>query len=132
MSEQNLTNSGGVPPERKERRVTPRLEARGVARIIRDDDAMRVGVEGKLRDVSAIGVGVDLPIELDLCEHVKIRLINDVQRFHCEVRGVVRHVTAVGDRFHIGFDLFTRLTPRQVYLLKTTLPVDDVGEAGWI
>ncbi|MEX0717050.1 MAG: PilZ domain-containing protein [Planctomycetaceae bacterium] len=131
MAKKQPEKPGGGPP-RKERRVTPRLRARGIARVIRDDDVMRVGVEGKLRDISTGGIGAEFPVELDLDEHVKLRLINDVQRFECETRGVVRHVTAVGNAFYVGVELFARLTPRQVGLLKTTLPVDDTGEAGLV
>lgn len=124
--------SGSGDRPQKERRTTPRLRARGVVRVLRDSDVLRTGIEGKLRDVSAIGVGVDLPVELEIGEHVKVRLINDVQRFECEVRGVVCHVTPAIDRFFVGISLFTRLTPRQVSQLKTTLPMDDAGQPGWV
>jgi hypothetical protein len=77
------------------------------------------GIDAKLRDVSTAGVGVLMNSPLEQNEQIKLQLCNEIQRFEKEIRGTVRHITPWEDgQYLIGIELFTRLTPREVLLLK--------------
>jgi hypothetical protein len=118
-----------------DRRTAPRFCARAVAMIYRDDDAMRKGIPVKLHDISAAGLGLTLPdVSLDLLEQVKIRLQNDVQRFDREVRGIVRHISALPDgQYRVGIELTSRLTPLEVSLLTIRpLTGENDGNSTWV
>lgn len=105
-----------------ERRFLVRYPVKGSALVLRDSDVMRVGCEANLVNVSIGGLGLDSPIPLNLNEQVKILVTNAVQRITKEVRGVVRHVTPAGDgRYRVGVELYGRLTPLEVSLLRMGL-----------
>lgn len=102
-----------------ERRFMLRYPSRGAAVVLRDNDVMRLGIEGKLRDISSNGVGLLMPEPLTVGESIKVVLRNEIQKIERKVRGVVRHVTQQPDgRYLIGLELYCRLTPLDVSLLR--------------
>ena len=118
--------------ERPERRLRLRYWAGATALVIRDSDKMRLGIEASLADVSSVGLGLSMTAPLDINEQVKIQLKNDVQKVAKEVRGVVRHATQRDDgTFQVGVELFSRLTPLEVLLLRMGIR-DDSQEKGKI
>lgn len=116
------------PPDLPERRLMVRYPSTAGATVLRDSDAMRVGTEAKLHDVSIGGIGLTLKTDIPgIGEQIKVRLVNQIQRIEKEVRGVVRHVTPRDDgTFQIGLELYVRLTPLEVSLLKMSLPSGQV------
>lgn len=130
---ENSTFSADVAED--DRRGNTRYRARAKATIYRDTDAMRTGSPADTHDISVGGLGLlmkESPPDLD--EVIKIRLVNEIQRFDREVRGYVRHVTKTDDDFYrIGVELLTRLTPLEVSLLRLTC---DTGlgnnDSGWV
>jgi PilZ domain len=118
-----------------DRRTTPRFCARAIATIYRDCDTMRKGIPVKLHNISVAGLGLTVEdAELELLEQVKVRLQNDVQRFDREVRGIVRHISALNDgTFRLGIELTSRLTPLEVSLLKVRpLTGENDGNSTWV
>ena len=119
------SESNAEPPEASSARVhgrTPRSPGEPRAAIYRDGDVMRWGIEGDLDDVSISAIGKILDDPMDLGEQIKVTLINDLQKVRKEVRGVVRQVTRLDDgRHQIDVELFTRLTPLEISLLKMGL-----------
>ena len=106
-----------------------RYPAKASTTVIRETDAMRAGLDAVLKDVSPTGIGVVLPIALAVNESVKIRLVNQIQRFERETRGTVRHVTQCDDgAYHIGIELSLRLTPLDVSLLRMGIPRETKAE----
>ena len=116
----------------RDRRFMVRYPSKAGATIIRESDMMRGGIAGRLTDVTAAGVGLRCGLELPMDETVKIQLQNDVQRFHKEVRGIIRHCTSVDEEFQIGIELLNRLTPLEVSLLRMGLAGNQLPESGWI
>ncbi len=109
-----------------ERRLIPRFPSRSIAVVLRDSDLMRLGITGRVIDISVVGVGIVLPEPLEVGEQIKMRLKNEIQRFERETRGFVRHVTPRDDgTFQIGVSLQLRLTPFEVSLLKLASPGGD-------
>jgi hypothetical protein len=105
------------------------------ALVIRETDAMRDGVRGMLRDVSMAKLVVGLPAELPPGEQIKIRLRNLVQRFRKEARGVVRNIEPDkqrADEYLIEVDLYTRLTPLEVSLLRMGIRDDSQRRTRWM
>ena len=97
-------------------------------------DAMRDGIRGLLREVSMGRLVVGLPDEIPQGEQIKIRLRNLVQRFRKEVRGVVRSAgpdEQRADEFLIEIDLYTRLTPLEVSLLRMGIRDDTRWRPRW-
>ena len=115
-----------------DRRLVPRCAANAWARLLRENDLMRTGIEGMLVEVSMMGLGLRLPTPLLVREQIKVELFNPVQRFATTVRGTIRHVTEESDpenegTYRIGIKLFTPLTPREVILLRLGLPKKKDG-----
>ncbi|MEX0726813.1 MAG: PilZ domain-containing protein [Planctomycetaceae bacterium] len=119
------------PPESnagQPRGRTPRSPGEPKAAIYRDTDVMRWGIEGDLYEVSISGIGMILDDPMTIGEQIKVTLINDLQKVRKEVRGVVRQVTLLDDgRHQIGVELFTRLTPLEMSLLKMGLNRKKAG-----
>jgi hypothetical protein len=108
-----------------DRRAMPRYFSKGKVRVLRETDAMRSGLAGRMHDVSVSGVGFCIPAELEIGENVRVELSNELQRFKKEVRGIVRHVTPQPDgEFYIGMELRSRLTPPEVELMRSHRPAD--------
>jgi hypothetical protein len=106
------------PTEPDDGRLTRRYESRAKAVVVQ----MRTEHPALLHNVSVTGLGLSLEVELDLDEQVKVRLINEVQRFEKEVRGKVRRVSATSDgRFFCGVELYTRLTPLDISHARTNI-----------
>ena len=80
---------------------------------------MRAGYDAVLRGVSASQLILEGPPGLNLQDQIKIRLHHVVQRFDKEVRGLVRQIEPIGGQLErITVELFTRLTPIEVSVLK--------------
>jgi len=116
--------------EEPERRFMIRYPSNSDVTLLRDSDKMRTGVDAKLENVSVTGIGILTPISLEINEHLKLRLRNEIQRFDKVVRGTVRHCTVVGEKeYLVGIELIVRLTPLEVSFLKMgqsgALPGDE-------
>lgn len=119
-----------------DRRSLERSPSRATALIFRDTDAMRTGVAAAVHDLSSAGVGLVTTTPLETGEQIRLRLENLIQRIQRDVRGVVRHVTEQPHgRFRIGVELYTRLSPLDLCLLKSPLAAaggDDSPGPAWI
>jgi len=112
-------------PTGPSRRMMPRRPTKGVARVLRETDHMRLGIIARAYDISVGGIGIIISEELDLKEQVKIELRNDIQRFTKTVRGIVRHKRPRKDGgFVVGIEFYLRLTPLEVSLMQTRYPID--------
>ncbi len=121
--------SGSAPnfhvPQDDDRRDLHRNTGKAFVTLYRDSDVMRNGIPGTLKDISAAGIGLELDQTLEHGEQLKIRLQNIVQRFDREVRGLVRHVDELPEgRYLVGIELYTRLLPRDVQMLKVLIDND--------
>ena len=116
MTDESPTDEGN------EKRLTPRYQSTSRAVVVRESDKMRTGFSVTLHNISVGGVGFCSAVELDVGEDLKLRIVNEVQRIEREVRGKVRRVSAVdGGDFFCGVELYTRLTPLDVSLLRTNI-----------
>ncbi len=99
------------------------------ARVIREADMMRGGYDAALRGVSASNLVLEGPPGLKLQDQIKIKLHHVVQRFDKEVRGLVRQIEPIdANTERIKVDLFTRLTPIEVSVLKMGIEIEG-GQA---
>jgi hypothetical protein len=106
--------------------------ASATARIIRESDMMRAGYDAVLREVAAEKLVLEGPPGLALQDQLKIKLHHLVQRFDKEVRGLVRQIEPVDAQTErITVELFTRLTPVEVSVLKMGLDVGGGAEKRW-
>ncbi len=102
-----------------ERRALVRSLAKSSVTVFRQTDLVRAGVEGRLRDITVCGLGLVLPVALQVGELIELELRNEIQRLQKKASGIVRHVTPMDDgRFLVGVELRVRLTPLEVSLLK--------------
>ena len=88
MSDAEKTPSN--PPASKGPQPAPRRSASTTARIVREMDMMRVGIDAVLRSASTSQLVLEGPPGLKLQDQIKIHLHHVVQRFEKEVRGLVR------------------------------------------
>lgn len=103
-------------------RFTQRYKSHATAVIVRETDQMRTGIPATLHNVSVGGVGFSIETELEIDEQIKIRLVNQIQRFEKEVRGKVRRVSPTKEgTFFCGVELYTRLTPLDITLVRTNI-----------
>ena len=108
-----------------QRRFMLRYPSSSGALVIRETDHMRTGIEAALKNVSLTGLGLMMQEPLSLNEQIKVRVRNEIQRVQKEVRGIVRHVTPRDDvGWYIGVELYSRLTPLEVGLLRMGLRRD--------
>ncbi|HXY33202.1 MAG TPA: hypothetical protein VEI07_03180 [Planctomycetaceae bacterium] len=104
----------------------PKPTGSTTARIIRETDMMRAGHDAVLRGVSASELVLEGPPGLNLQDQIKIKLHHVVQRFDKEVRGLVRRIEPIDAQFErITVELFTRLTPIEVSVLKMGIDVSS-------
>jgi hypothetical protein len=115
-----MANDIHPPPEPDpDKRQIPRATGNAQAIVYRDSDVMRLGLKGILKDISPTGLGIVIPESLNVNEHIKLALINEIQRINIDTRGVVRHVSSDDNgQFQVGVELFTRLAPLDLSLLK--------------
>ncbi len=102
--------------------------------ILRDSDVMRVGMRVSLQTVCASALGIISPVPMHFGEQLKVRLSNEIQRFCTELRGVVRRMELGEDgRYLIGIELFSRLMPLDVMMLRR-IGFDDSMYSGkvWV
>jgi hypothetical protein len=118
------------PGERRELRL--RHLGRAETLVLRDCDAMRIGLRVGLQTICAAALGIISPVPFNAGEQIKIRLRNDVQRFATEMRGAVRNQEPTGDgNFLVGIELFSRLMPLDVMMLRRA-GINDVTYVGKI
>ena len=112
----------------------PRSLTRAKATVILEDDPMRTGCPAQIYDLAISRLGLQMESPPEVGEMIKVRLENEIQRIEREVRGIVREVTAIGDHLcRVRIELFVRLTPRDVLLLKSPFSDDDVEDGSlWI
>lgn len=104
---------------RKDRRSYQRHLGHAEVYVIRDTDVMRDGVQVRLENISAAGMGILSPVPFRVDEQLKFRLRNEVQRFSANLRGIVRWMEPKGDGSYLcGIELFTRLMPFDVMMLR--------------
>lgn len=112
-----------------DRRTMPRYPSRASARLIRENDAMRTGIAGRLIDVSVAGLGIRTEAQLKQGEEVRIELSNPTQRFKKDVRGIVVYSNTLDEKtFQIGIELHSRLTPPEVQQLRSNRPDDPTED----
>jgi transcription termination factor NusB len=93
---------------------------------------MRSGYDAVLRGVATEKLMLEGPPGLALQDQLKIKLHHLVQRFDKEVRGVVRQIEPIDAQSErITVDLFTRLTPVEVSVLKMGLDAAGGTEKRW-
>ncbi len=113
-------------PATPQPQAAPRRTAGATARIIREMDMMRAGLDAVLRDVSAGQLVLEGPPGLKVQDQIKIKLHHIVQRFEKEVRGLVRKIEPMDAQSErLTVELFTRLTPVEVGVLKMGIDVDQ-------
>ncbi len=111
----------------EDRQPPPRCFAATGARVMRDTDAMRLGIDAAVFAISTDGVGIRIGTQLGIGEIVQIELKHDLQRIKREVRGIVRSIEpAFRERFDVTIEFQMRLTPLEVSLLKSSYDAD-----GW-
>lgn len=120
--------SENIPEDQSYERSTNRHRSFTKVSIVRDSDIMQFGLKGDLKDVSQSGLGILLDEALEIGEQVKIDVEHIVQRFKKQVRGIVRHVNESESKYRIGIELFTRLNPSDVSILKMGAPKDEDDE----
>jgi hypothetical protein len=112
---------------------TRRRKASTTAQITREGDMMRAGVDGVLIDMSIESVTLEAHGKFAPGDQLKIRLQNIVQRCEKEVRGAVRKAEpAVEGSMLVTIELFTRLTPLEMSLLKMGVARSDDDSQKWI
>lgn len=123
-------------PQAPKKTVTPAARKRGtVAQIVLESDMMRSGSDALLLDISTGFLTLRSPGKFAPDDQIKIRLRNDVQRCQKETRGTIRTVdTSEDGSSTFVVELFTRLTPLEVSMLKMGVGLPDVGESGskWV
>jgi PilZ domain len=99
--------------------------------LIRDADAMRIGLRVGLKRISAAGLAVVSPVALPVGEQIKVRLRHEIQRLVAEIRGAVRSVTETNDgRYLTEIELYSRLLPLDVIMLRRSGATDSVRVIG--
>lgn len=131
MSENDPPESDSI--DKNYERATNRHSSYTRVVVVRDTDVMQFGLKGDLKDVSPFGLGIELDEPLSIGEQIKIEVEHVVQRFKKQVRGIVRHVhTTEQGQSRIGIELFTRLTPLDVSILKMGASKDDDQQSQWL
>jgi hypothetical protein len=137
-SERPLIEPFNVDAEHEPRPPVRRTRLRHLGKaetlIMRDADAMRVGLCVKLGSIRAAEIEVISTVPLRINEQVKIRLRNDVQRITAELRGAARSITLRDDgAYLIRLELFTRLMPLDVMSLRRAGVTDaELIEKIWV
>jgi hypothetical protein len=120
-------------PAAQEPKARSRRTASTTARVIREMDMMRAGIDAVLREVSAGQLVLEGPPGLKLQDQIKIKLQHVVQRLEKEVRGLVRRIEPIDAQSErITVELFTRLTPVEVGVLKMGIDVADNAGPRWV
>ncbi len=130
IADPELSQADLVPVEHPYRRM--RHLGRAETIVLRDCDAMRIGLRVGLQTICASALGIISPVALRVGEQIKVRLRNDVQRFATEMRGAVRQQEPTGDgKFFVGIELYSRLLPLDVMMLRRA-GIHDVSYVGKI
>jgi hypothetical protein len=96
----------------EERRRHQRRPARASVQLVRESDALRKGIPATLVDVSVSGVGLTSHVPFTAGERVSVRLVNEIQRYCREIRGVIRWTSEIEQgTYRLGIELGTRLSP---------------------
>ena len=130
-----MADESSEAPKPEPRRALGYSSLGARALVIRETDAMRDGIRGLLREVSMARLVVGLPQALPAGEQINLRLRNLVQRFRKEARGIVRLAEPDkerADEYLIEVELFTRLTPLEVSLLRMGIRDNTQREPRWM
>jgi hypothetical protein len=120
-------------PTAKKSSPQPKRSASATARIIRETDMMRSGLDAVVRGVTPTELVVEGSPGLKVQDQIKIHLRHVVQRFEKEVRGLVRKVEPLdAESERVTVELFTRLTPVEVGVLKMGIDASDGSEPRWV
>lgn len=112
-----------------DRRFYQRHLGRGRVIVYRDSDVMRQGLDADLDDISVAGARISLRGPLQVGEPVRLRLLNEVQRFEREIRAIVRWLRPLDDvRYQIGLELLARLNSLDLQMLRRAGMQDAHGE----
>lgn len=132
MSEPNPAPEGAPAPQDPGTRREPKAST--TAKIMRENDLMRLTIDARVLDISAAFVSLRAANGFHVSDQVKIQLQNIVQRIEKEVRGRVRLIEPCNDgTADLSVDLFTRLTPLEVSMLKMgILPPDADAAPKWV
>ncbi len=123
----------GQPPASPAPQPTRRKSTGATARIIREMDMMRAGIDAVLRSVSPSQLVLEGSPGLKPQDQIKVHLHHVVQRFEKEVRGLVRQLEPIDEQTErIIVELFTRLTPVEVGVLKMGIDVDGNATPKWV
>lgn len=115
-----------------DRRMFPRYSSRAQACLFLSNDRMRMGITAEIWDISIAGMGIVLDKGLPPGEWMGMTLTNSIQRFRCEVRGMVLWSEATADgNFRTGVRFLRRLTPMELSSLRGR-PRTDSGTAAWL
>lgn len=115
-----------------DRRMFPRYASRSQASLFLSHDRMRMGLTADIWDISIAGMGIVLDKGLPPGEWMGMKLSNPVQRFSCEVRGMVLWSEATADgKFRAGIRFLRRLTPVEVNALRGR-PRQDSASPTWM
>jgi hypothetical protein len=88
----------------RQRRWSARQEAAGAVEVRwLDAKGWMQNAMGACRDVSAGGLGIDLPVPLEVSTKVDFLVCDRAMKG----RAVVRHCTAVGDRYFVGVEFLS-------------------------
>jgi len=110
----------------------PRYPSRSQAILFLASDRMRMGLAADIWNISIEGMGIVLDKALAPGEWMGLKLTNSVQRFSCEVRGMVLWSEATADgKFRSGVRFLRRLTPIEVSSLRGR-PRDNSGSPTWM
>jgi hypothetical protein len=109
-------------------------KASSTARLIRESDRMRTGIDAVVLEASTGSLSLYTQGQFAVDEQVKIRLKNVVQRFEKETRGLVRKIGANADGSTVlDIELLSRLSALEVSLVKMGIasPQADSGSK-WV
>lgn len=121
------------PDPEDERRFLVRYPSTHSASILLDSDAMRIGMEVRIVNLSVSGLALQAAQAIAEGEFISVTVENAVQRFKKTVRGRVRHCTASdGDRWLIGVELMTRFSPLEISLLRMRASDEDDQKPKWM
>jgi hypothetical protein len=109
-------------------------KASSTARLVRESDRMRTGIDAVVLDVSTGSLSLYTQGQFAVDEQVKIGLKNVVQRFEKETRGLVRKIGTNADgSTTLDIELLSRLSALEVSLVKmgAASPQADSGSK-WV
>ncbi len=116
-----------------DRRLFPRYSSRARARLYRADDRMRFGLMAEIQDISVEGMGIVVDAELRTGESLGLALVNSIQRFTCELRGIVLWTQCLENgQYRAGIRFLRRIAPLDVSALRGRPRDDSTRGSTWL